>query len=47
MALLENITFGFADGLRTSAGYKPNGVAIILEVVGRQDLAAIATTTEG
>jgi hypothetical protein len=44
LALLKDIAFG---GLRTSAGHKVNRVAIVLDGVGGQDIAAITTTAIG
>ena len=41
LALLKDIAFG---GLRTSVGHKLNSVALVLDAVGGQDLAALTTT---
>jgi hypothetical protein len=48
LALLNGIAFGaVASGLRTSAGYRRNSVAFVIDVIGGQDLAAITATAKG
>jgi len=42
--VLMDIAFG---SVRTTAGHKPNRAAIVLDGVGGQDLAALATAAIG